>query len=362
MSLSRIVEYAFFFSLLLLSGYMVWLITSPFLSSLALAAVIVTISSPLYQWLVPRMPRQNRSIAALLSTLIVFTIGIMPIAFISTLVVNELISLYQDIDQDGSLTFGGTLTMLESQIGLILPGLELNLAEQLRLVAEWLTGNLASIFASTISTVFLFFIAIIASFYFFRDGQELLQVLIKASPLPDHEDKEILDRLGRAVRAVATGTLFVALIQGTLAAIGLTLFGVDRAILLGAVAAIGAMIPGVGTGIVMIPIVITLFVTGNIVSGVGLLIWSVVVVGLVDNLIGPYLMSRGNKLHPFIILISVLGGISLFGPIGFLIGPVVVTLFLVLLEIYNQHIVQDQRITSTDDSSYDLAPTNRNHS
>jgi len=353
MSLSRIVEYVFFFSLLLISGYMVWLITSPFLSALALAAVIVTISSPLYNSLVPKMPRQNKSLAALLSTVIVFLIGILPIAIVTGLIVNEAVDLYQDIDQSGGVTLGGSLGMIETQIAQVVPGFEIDIVGQLSLVAEWFTGNIASIFAGTISTFFLFFIALIASFYFFRDGHELLQLVIKASPLPDHEDKEILDRLGRAVRAVATGTLLVAIIQGMLVAIGLLVAGVDRAILLGALAAIGAMIPGVGTGIVMLPIIAILFFTGDVFIGVGLLIWAVTIVGLVDNLLGPYLMSRGNNMHPFIILISVLGGLSLFGPIGFLVGPVVVTLFLVLLEIYNQYIVQDQRISADLDNVHD---------
>lgn len=349
MSLSRIVEYVFFFSLLVISGYMVWLITSPFLSALALAAVIVTISSPLYNALVPRMPRKNKSLAALLSTVIVFVVGILPIVIVTGLIVNEAVDFYQDIDGAEQISLGGTVQMIETQIAQFVPGFKLDLAGQIGLVAEWFTGNIASIFAGTISTFFLFFIALIASFYFFRDGHELLQLVIKASPLPDEEDKEILDRLGRAVRAVATGTLLVAIIQGTLVAVGLLVAGVDRAILLGALAAIGAMIPGVGTGIVMLPIILVLFLTGDMVTAVALLAWSAAIVGTVDNFLGPYLMSRGNNMHPFIILISVLGGLSLFGPIGFLVGPVVVTLFLVLLEIYNQYIVQDQRIADFDD-------------
>jgi predicted PurR-regulated permease PerM len=103
------------------------------------------------------------------------------------------------------------------------------------------------------------------------------------------------------------------------------------------------LIPGVGTTIVTVPAIVYLFFVGEIFSAVGLLVWSVLIVGLVDNLIGPYLISRGNNLHPFIILISVLGGISLMGPIGFVIGPVVVTLFVVLLEIYNQYIGQEDK-------------------
>jgi len=350
MTLSRVVEYVFFFALLLLSGYMVWLIMSPFLSALALAAVIVTISSPLYLWLLPRMPRQSRSLAAFCSTIIVFLVGILPIVLMTSLIVNEVVDLYQDMDNAEGLSVTTVATAIEGQIQRVVPGFEINLADQIRRSAEWFTGNLATIFAGTVSTFFLFFIALIASFYFFRDGKELLQVVIKASPLPDDEDKEILDRLARAVRAVATGTLLVALIQAILATIGMTVAGIDRAVLLGGLVAIGAMIPGVGTGIVMLPVILFLFLSGSLVQAIGLLIWSVVVVGLVDNFVGPYLMSRGNNMHPFIILLSVLGGLSLFGPIGFLVGPVVVTLFLVLLEIYNHYIVREQRIADMEES------------
>ena len=90
MTLSRIVEYVFFFSLLVISGYMVWLITSPFLSALALAAVIVTICSPLYYWLIPRMPKQSKSLAALVSTIIAFVAGILPIIIVTGLIVSEV--------------------------------------------------------------------------------------------------------------------------------------------------------------------------------------------------------------------------------------------------------------------------------
>ncbi len=350
MSLSRVVEYVFFFGLLVLSGYMVWQIMSPFLSALALAAVIVTISSPLYHKIRLYMPRQSKSLAAFISTIIVFVVGILPIVLMTTLVVNEIVDFYQEIDSAEGLTITTISAGIESQIQRVVPDFEINVADQIRLSAEWFTGNLASIFTGTITTFFLFFIALIASFYFFRDGRELLELVVKASPLPDDEDQEILDRMGRAVRAVATGTLLVALIQAVLATLGMMVAGVDRAVLLGGLVAIAAMIPGIGTSVIMFPVVIILFISGNVVPAIGLLIWSVLAVGLVDNFIGPQLMSRGNNMHPFIILISVLGGLSLFGAIGFLIGPVVVTLFLVLLEIYNHYIVQEQRIADMVDT------------
>lgn len=346
MKLSRVVEYVFFFGLLSLAGYMVWLIMAPFLSALALSAIIVTICYPLFDKIKSRVPRNNTSLAAFLSTMVVLVAIILPVVLISSLVIREVVSFYQELDS-GGLSFQDSLDELEVAVQSYIPGFEIDLTEQIKFSAQWFTGNLGAIFAGTLSTVFAFFIALIGSFYFFRDGKELMQVIIKVSPLPDDEDRIILDRLIKAVRAVATGTVLVALIQGSLVAIGFSFFGIERAILFGSIAALGALMPGIGTTIVTAPAIIFLFATGDIVNAVGLLIWSVLIVGLVDNLIGPYLMGRGNNMHPFIVLISVLGGIALFGPIGFIVGPVVVTLFLVLLEIYNQYIVKEQRLTDS---------------
>ena len=148
------------------------------------------------------------------------------------------------------------------------------------------------------------FIAIIGSFYLFRDGERFTKIVVAISPLPEAQDELILRRLGVAVRSVATGSLLVAIIQGTLTGFGLWLFGFDRAVLWGTIAAVGALVPGVGTSIVFIPSVIYLIVTGVYGSAVGLAIWGMLAVGLIDNLLGPYLMSRGNPLHPFVTLLS----------------------------------------------------------
>lgn len=347
MSLGRIIEYVFFFSLLLITGYIVWKIVAPFVSALALAIIIVTICHPIYLRIQRRVPKENKSVAALLSTLLVLICVVIPIFLISSLVVSEVVSFYQDID-NGKISLDENFLVLESTIQSYIPNFELNLAEQIKNSAQWLTGNIGAIFAGTISTIFVFIIALIGSFYFFRDGEEMLSMVIKASPLPDNEDEIIFQRMANAVRTVATGTVLVALIQGSLVAIGFTIFGVERAILWGSIASVGALMPGIGTTIITVPAVLYLFFSGEVVSATGLFIWSVLIVGLVDNLIGPYLLSRGNNLHPFIILLSVLGGISLFGPIGFIIGPVTITLFLVLLEIYSQYIIKEKPVKGSE--------------
>jgi predicted PurR-regulated permease PerM len=338
-------EYAFFFGLLAISGYMVWLIMAPFLGALALSAIIVTICHPLYVHIRKYVFRQNQTLAALITTVLVLVLIILPIVLMSSLVVREVVQFYQELSAPGDHRLENVLNFTESRVRILMPSFEINTDTQIKAVGEWLANHLGAIFAGTLSTIFTFFIAILGSFYFFRDGKELMQVLIKASPLPDKEDEVIFERMGRAVRAVATGTLFLALMQGILVTVGFSMFGIERAILWGSIASIGALMPGIGTTIITAPAIVYLFFTGDTFSAVGLLVWSVFIVGMIDNVVGPYLIGRKSNMHPFVILISVLGGIAFFGPLGFIIGPVVVTLFFVLLEIYNQYIIKDKPVT-----------------
>lgn len=334
----QIVEYVFFFGLLGIVGYLVWSIISPFMSALALAAIIVTITYPLYERIVQKMPRQNTTLAAFLTTLVVILVIILPLTFLTSALVSEAVSVYRLVTDDEQMGFESELVQLESVIQSYIPAFELNTTEYIQQSATWFANSLSAIFTGTVSTIFLFFIALIGSFYFFRDGKVFTKRLVRLSPLPDVEDEMILRRLAVAVRSVATGTVLVALIQGTLTAIGLSLFGFERAVLWGSIAAMGALIPSIGTSIIFIPAVGYLLFTGDYLSAAGLSLWGLLAVGLIDNLLGPYLMGRGSALHPFVILLAVLGGIGVFGPIGFVVGPVVVSLFAVLLEIYTQHI------------------------
>lgn len=345
LKVSRAVEYAFFFGLLGIAGYMVWLIMAPFMSALALSAIIVTICSPLHERILKVTPKQNKTLAALLTTLLVLVVIIIPVILLSSLLVKEMVGFYQDVSTGQAGGFYQTFSVIEQKIRIVAPDYTLNASTQLQAVGSWLGSHFAAIFAGTVSTIFTFILSILGSFYFFRDGKELMQMLIKASPLPDKEDRVIFERMARAVRAVATGTLLLAIIQGTLVAVGFLFFDIPRPLLWGSIASLGALMPGVGTTIVTGPAIVYLFLTGNSTFGFGLLLWSVLIVGLVDNIVGPYLMGRGNNMHPFVILISVLGGIALFGPLGFIVGPVITTLFFVLLEIYNQYIVKDREVT-----------------
>lgn len=338
MLINRIVEYTFFFGMLFLVGFLVWEIMAPFVSALALSAIIVTICYPMHERILKHAPFGNKTIAALLTTFVVLVIVILPLTLLTRTLLTEAVDVYHIVNNNGGNGIEESLQNLEKAVNVFIPSFQLDISEYLKQVTVFIADNLGAIFAGTASTVLSVFIAIIGSFYFFRDGQQFTKQLIRISPLPNEQDELILRRLAVAVRSVATGTVLVALIQGLLTAFGLWWFGFERAILWGTIAAFGALIPGVGTSIVFIPIIAFLVIYGAYFKAILVFAWAALAVGLIDNFLGPYLMSRGNAMHPFIILLSVLGGIALFGPIGFIVGPVILSFFVVLLELYTVHI------------------------
>jgi len=318
-----------------------WLLIAPFAGALALAAIVVTICYPLYEHVLKVTPRHNKTLASLLSVALVLLIVIIPLVILGSLILREALTVYSLAESNTFLNVEGILLDLESTLQRYIPNFTLDLTTVLEQTADFIASHLLALFAGTASTLFYGFIALIASFYFFRDGKEFTSYLVRISPLTDVQDSMIIKRLAVSVRSVALGSVFVALIQGTLTGIGLWLFGFDRAVLWGAVAAFGALIPGVGTSIVFIPAVVYLIFSGSYFIAAGVALWGMLAVGIIDNILGPYLMSRGNQLHPFFILISVLGGIALMGPIGFIIGPVILSFFMVMLELYSQYLKRE---------------------
>lgn len=340
MTLDRIIEYVFFFGLLGVIGYLLWLMFAPFVTALALSAVIVTICYPVYGRILRIIPRRNETIAALVTTILVLVMIVLPLLWLTSILVSEAVSIYRILSH-GQYSLADSLYELEEFAATVIPSLQLDLTSYLRQGAQWAAGNLGAVFAGTASTIFAFFIAIIGCFYFFRDGRRFTKFLVKVSPLSDREDDLILRRMSAAVRGVATGSVLIAIIQGVSAAIGFSLFGFERAVLLGTIVALTALVPGIGSSVVFVPAAGYLLFMGQYWPAAGLVVWWLVAVSLVDNILGPYLMSRAHPMHPFLILLSVLGGIFLFGPIGFIVGPVVTSVFIVLLEIYAQHIAPD---------------------
>ncbi len=309
----------------------------PFLVPLSIAATLAILFHPLHER-ITKFFGGYRGFAAFLTVLLVVLIIILPLAFVLKIVIQEAISFSGQLSGGATENISRALVSVQQQIYVNFPGSTIDLNEYLRSGMDWLSRNTGTIFANvarvTLDVSFNIFIGLIAFFYFLKDGRDFVKATVALSPLPDKNDYEIIEKIEGAIISVVRGSLVIAVIQGCLAWLGLSIFGVPNPAFLGSLAALTSLIPGVGTGLIMIPSIIYLFLTAPISHAAGLLVWQVIVVGLVDNMLSPTLIRRGMKVHPLFILLSVIGGLMFFGPIGFLLGPVVLSLLFAMVEIY----------------------------
>ncbi|TSC85582.1 MAG: Uncharacterized protein G01um10148_968 [Parcubacteria group bacterium Gr01-1014_8] len=332
-----------YFLLLVLAGALVltFFIFQPFLAALVLAAVFAVILQPAYRRIHSEMPRWPSS-AAFLTVLLTVVCILVPLGFVGTQIGYEAASLYTSlVEGDGKAQIAHSIRALEDIVGVYIPGaddfsdrLSENISSYAKMGLTWLLQHLGSAFSGVASIFLSLFIFFVTLYYLLRDGLKLKQALIEYSPLRDSYDESVFNKLELAVNSVIKGNLMIALIQGVLSAIGFSIFGVPNPVLWGTVTALAALIPAVGTGLVFLPIVLFLFLTGNMFGGIGLSIWGALAVGLIDNLLGPRLIGSGMKLHPLLVLLSVLGGVTFFGALGIFLGPLSLSLLFALLSIY----------------------------
>jgi predicted PurR-regulated permease PerM len=321
----------FFFGLLLATTVFTFILFRPFLMVLILGASFACVLYPIHKWLTNR--KLPHWVSALL-TVILFTIVLCgPLLSIGVIVFNQTQDVYQEVVKDGNA--GVFVGKIENAVNKILPaGMSFNADKKISDLVYFVSNNIAKIFSATFSAFLSFLLMLLSIFYFLKDGAHFRRALVVLSPLPDQDDEKILTRLARAVNGVIKGYLLIALLQGILMWAGLLIFGVPNPALWGVVAAIASLIPTVGTSLVAVPAILFLLATGSTTSAIGLLIWALVVVGTVDNFLNPLVVSGKTNVPAFLILFSVLGGISLLGPIGILIGPLTVSLLYTLISIY----------------------------
>jgi len=327
----------FLLFLIVLSVFLAFSILRPFLVVLVLAVIFATVLNPIYARLLVRV-RGRAGIASLLTILVLAVFVVTPLVILSIQILQEAQGLYLTLSADtGRDLVANILNKISTSLGAYIPGLDSFSADldlYVKQTLSFLLSHLGGIFSSLASFVASSILFLISLYYLLRDGQRLRDAVVSISPLSDSDDNIVIDKLALAVNSVIRGRLLIALIQGVLCALGFLVLGVPNPFLWGSLATVSAVIPGIGTALVLVPAVLYLFAVGDSAQGLGLLIWGLVVVGLVDNLLGPKLLGAGIKLHPLIILLSVLGGLAYFGPVGFLLGPLCMSLLFALLDIY----------------------------
>lgn len=326
----------FFFTLLAAVVVLSFFIFLPFLNSLVLAGTLAILFRPLFRWLRKKMKRD--SLAAFLTLLIVVILIITPLFFLGRKVVTETLDLYSSFSDRGiNDVFRNIAESVDKFLGThYSSSVEFTAQPYLEQIASWMVKHFGSIFSGISQAIFGIFIGLIALYYFLKDAAIIKSKLIELSPLANEYDKKIIERMQTSVNSVIRGTLTVSLIQGVLTGFGLFIFGVPNPALWGLAAMFAAMIPGLGTSLVIVPSIFYLIISNAYPSAIGLLIWGVLGVGLIDNFLGPRLVGRKLKVHSLLVLLSIFGGISLFGAIGVFTGPLVLSLLFSLLEIYKE--------------------------
>ena len=328
-----------YFLLLLLTGIIAlsFFIFKPFIYALIMAIVVATVFEPIHKKILA-LTHGQKTFAALFSTIVVLFIVVTPLLLLGTRTFQEASNLYVSLAENNNASsisvFVDSAIRNVTQFSPVPINFSFDLDLYLKQASEWILPRLGAFFADVLKIIGEVFIFLVALYYLFKDGTKLKKYLISLSPLRDVYDEMIITKLSLAINSVLKGSLAVAIIQGILTSIGFTIFGIPNAILWGTMASLAALIPALGTGLVLAPGILYLFFSDQLFNAIGLFIWGTTAVGLIDNLLGPKLVGRGMHLHPFIILLSILGGIIFFGPVGFLLGPLTLSLLFALLEIY----------------------------
>lgn len=330
-------EKYFLFILLLIVIILTFLILYPFLAMLILAAAFTVILTPIYLFIKKHLVKNIAWLASML-TVLIFILGLcVPLFFVGKAVFSQTQNLYYNIVNSG--TSSHLVESIDYSINKFLPtGFDFNVHSKIAELMSSLSNGIAKFFSSTLNSIAMFVLMVFSIFYLLKDGEKWKKGFIKIFPLKDNDTNEILENLKKSIDRIFKGSFIIVIVQGIFAWIGFMIFGVPNAVIWAVVAGIASFIPTVGTSVVTIPAVLFLFFTGMPLPALGLLIWSAILVGTIDNVLSPYIISRDTEIPSLFILFSILGAISLIGPLGILIGPLVLSLLYSLISIYKKEI------------------------
>ncbi len=337
------IQFAFLVLSTIILFVLSFLIFKPYLGVVFLAAVLTASFYPLFLK-VTDWCHGRKHLASFLVIGIIIVGIIIPLVFLSTQLLKEAADVYNNIafgEGDNVLVSSSNAALQKVQTlfaSETFQTLDLDAKLYIRNVLSWVINHVDSVFAVIFNGLFNFVLMILSIYYLFINGEKIKKALIHWSPLPDTHDEHFLDTLYASVDAVLKGRILVSIAQGVLVGVGFAIFGIGSPVFWGFVGAIASLVPIIGTSIVMVPAILFLFITGSVYMAIGLLVWAFICVGFIDNVLSFFFLKNKIRVHPLIILFSIIGGVEAFGTIGFLFGPIVVSALLSLMKIY-PHII-----------------------
>jgi predicted PurR-regulated permease PerM len=321
----------------------VWLLL-PFYGAVFWGTVLAILFAPFYRRLLVAL-KQRRNLAALITLLLCLIVVIFPFAIITVSLIREAGLVYQLI-RSGELDFGAyflqIINALPPWIVNILDRFELGtlaeLQEQLSKAAlqgsQLLAGQALYLGQNALHFVISFFIMMYLLFFLLRDGAALSARLREAIPLSPQHKRHLISKFTTVIRATVKGNIVVAVTQGTLGGVMFAILGIQGALLWGVLMAFLSLLPAVGASLIWGPVAIYFLITGAVWQGVVLIVFGVFVIGLIDNILRPILVGKDTKMPDYVVLISTLGGMVLFGLNGFVIGPLIAALFMATWDLF----------------------------
>src|SRR5918999_1814649 len=312
-----------------------------FLLTILLAAIFAGLSYPAYQWVLGKLA--GRKAPAAVATLVLLLAFVMaPLLAVLGAGANEALRvtetirprLQQLVDQPGE--FDSRLRALpgyhriEPYRGQILT----KAGELVGSASAFLFSALSATTRATALFVFHFFVLLYTMFFFLTGGPGLLRGVLGYLPLTETDKQRMLEKFVSVTRATLKGTILIGTAQGVLGGLAFFAVGIDGAVFWGTVMTVLSIIPGIGGALVWVPASLILIITGEIWRGVGLALFSGLVIGSVDNLLRPMLVGRDTQMHELMIFFSTLGGLMMFGVMGFIVGPILAALFVTVWEMF----------------------------
>lgn len=331
-------EQKVFLALLLVVSVAFGWILLPFYGAVFWAVILAIIFAPIQRRLLARL-NARRNLAALATLFICLLVAVLPVILIAGVLVQEGTTLYKqiesgEIDIDSFVSHAKELLPATWQAQMQRFGLgdmdqiRERLASSALQGSQFLATKAFSFGQGTFQFMLSFFLMLYLLFFLLRDGRELVARIRKAVPLSDNQKRRLFSKFTRVVRATVKGNIVVAATQGALGGIIFAILGIPSAVLCGVLMAFLSLLPAVGAGVIWTPVAIYFLMKGLIVQGVILILYGVLVIGLVDNILRPILVGKDTKMPDYVVLISTLGGLSLFGLNGFVIGPLIAALFI----------------------------------
>jgi predicted PurR-regulated permease PerM len=315
--------------------YLCYLLALPFLPALAWAMAFAVLFTPLQRWLEKKLRRP--SLAAVACLLIVGSIVVVPAALIGTQLVEQVAVGAEVIDSEMARGTWRKRIAQNTRLAPVLEAVErdLNLPDTVKSSAAWISGTAASLVRGGVVQLVALALTFYLLFFFLRDRDTALRSMRALSPLTDRQTDAILGRVRDTIFATIYGTLAVSSVQGVLGGLMFWILGLPAPLLWGVVMALLGIVPVLGAFIVWIPAALFLLLEGRWIAALILTAWGIFVVGTIDNLLRPVLVGNRLKLHTVLAFLSVVGGLLLFGSSGLILGPVVLTITIGLIEVWS---------------------------